>query len=269
MIAGYQGTQVVGAHDFSPEDERRIVAVYLAGDSLHKIAVREGSYVEAVRKVLIRRSVERRPQAQTLLSAEGEAEVVKQYLSGASLSDLARQYRCSSAGIGKILRRRDVPRRRRGNPGYQLTPEQDAQIVQGYEDGESIEQVAPRFGVNTRYVSRTLCAAGVKLRRVGAAAAGFDRCGGRIMVQGYVCVLVPRDSPFASMRREPMGYVPEHRLVMAEALGRPLRSTETVHHLDGDKTNNSPDNLELHHGVHGRGVRMRCACCGSYDVETY
>jgi len=40
---------------------------------------------------------------------------------------------------------------------------------------------------------------------------------------------------------------------MEDALGRPLRSDEDVHHKDGDRANNAPDNLEvLPHGEHAR-----------------
>lgn len=37
----------------------------------------------------------------------------------------------------------------------------------------------------------------------------------------------------------------EHRVVMEEVLGRTLTSDEIVHHIDGDKTNNSPSNLQI------------------------
>jgi len=35
----------------------------------------------------------------------------------------------------------------------------------------------------------------------------------------------------------------EHRIVMERILGRRLSFNEVVHHIDGDKNNNSPDNL--------------------------
>ena len=37
----------------------------------------------------------------------------------------------------------------------------------------------------------------------------------------------------------------EHRLVMERVIGRPLCAHENVHHIDGDKLNNDPSNLEL------------------------
>ena len=43
------------------------------------------------------------------------------------------------------------------------------------------------------------------------------------------------------------------RILMEESLGRPLEPYEDVHHIDGDKTNNSIDNLEVViHGEHQR-----------------
>lgn len=67
--------------------------------------------------------------------------------------------------------------------------------------------------------------------------------GGRIIdTHGYVKINVGLDHPMASASSP---YVGEHRLVMAEKLGRSLSSDEIVHHLDGDKQNNDPDNLVL------------------------
>lgn len=45
----------------------------------------------------------------------------------------------------------------------------------------------------------------------------------------------------------------EHRVVMEKVLGRVLLREETIHHKDGDRLNNVPENLELHLGNHGPG----------------
>lgn len=80
------------------------------------------------------------------------------------------------------------------------------------------------------------------------------------------------------------GYVYEHIVVAERKLGRMLKSGEVVHHVDGNKKNNNPDNLmvfasdsdhiKYHHGgtaVKDNDVykclskdrRKSCTICGS------
>ncbi len=73
--------------------------------------------------------------------------------------------------------------------------------------------------------------------------------GGRTLhTRGYVYQYAP-EHPRASN-----GYVFEHILVAEEKLGRQLMSGEVVHHCDGRKDNNHPDNIEVfaNTGAHSR-----------------
>lgn len=91
--------------------------------------------------------------------------------------------------------------------------------------------------------------------------AGSWKGGRHVTNQGYVRIW--RDSLGDGRHGN---YVFEHRAVMEEILKRPLRSDETVHHIDGDGTNNAPENLQLRVGRHGKGARLMCADCGSHNL---
>ena len=66
-------------------------------------------------------------------------------------------------------------------------------------------------------------------------------------------------------------FTQEHRYVMEQKLGRKLKQAESVHHINGIRDDNHPDNLELWVGPIRYGQRasdIKCHNCGeSYKID--
>lgn len=87
---------------------------------------------------------------------------------------------------------------------------------------------------------RIACSIGQKIRYQKYGAEGTSHWKGGVSRDhdGYIFIYQPHH-PYANN----MKYVREHRLVVEKYIGRFLKPTEMVHHIDEVKYNNSPNNL--------------------------
>ena len=196
-----------------------------------------------------------------------EREMAARYTGGATYAELMRDFGGCNSTLRKALRRQGITPRRRGNVERAFTADEMSQMISRWRAGESQTRIAQAFGAGQATVSRALRNAGVVVvaRKQVGERHGMWKGGRTISSAGYVFVSMPVDHPLAVMRNS-TGYVAEHRLVMAQSLGRPLRKGESVHHINGDKQDNRLENLQLRHGQHGNGVTACCASCGSTDI---
>lgn len=199
---------------------------------------------------------------------EVRTEIAHRYAEGERTKKLVEEFGTTETTVRALAREHGVPVHPRGNRYREFSKQELAVMGAMWEDGCSQTAIAEHFRTGQSIVSRMLEAAGYqKEKRIRSGENHKSWKGGRHHTgQGYVLVKIPRDHPFAAMRGR-HGYVLEHRLVMAQSLDRPLNSSETVHHKDGDKSNNDLRNLQLRRGNHGNGKVLTCADCGSHNIK--
>ena len=93
--------------------------------------------------------------------------------------------------------------------------------------------------------------------------------GKRVSSSGYVelrlSAIADEDVLLFDTLRGRGNFVLEHRWVMSKHLGRPLRRDENVDHMDGDKQNNSIENLRIYRT--GKNEPGSCPGYGTYYHE--
>jgi hypothetical protein len=175
----------------------------------------------------------------------------------------------SSTAIANGLRRRNDPTFVPGEVGFPTkisddTVEEMRRLF--LEEKQSLNQIAASFGVSSHGIRYRF------IKKYGQSIITDNRLpiptgenhhgykGGKFISRGYIFVRAPDHS--AANRN---GYVPEHRIVMEEKIGRVLYDEERVHHIDFKPLNNSPWNLHLfknnrqhhiYHSCHSRGIYL-------------
>lgn len=147
----------------------------------------------------------------------------------------------------------------------------DRELIPRYylEDGLSTVQIGKIVGLTPGAVGSILTRRGVKLRtskeglakrypqgRYGKQAANWK--GGRMIINGYVVVYNSEHPRSGKLNR-----VFEHIVIAEKKLGRYLAKDEVVHHINGKKDDNRPENLEVckrsehvhHHFTAGKGIQ--------------
>lgn len=110
-------------------------------------------------------------------------------------------------------------------------------------EGVAVAEMARRIGATRRTVARFLRIHGMERTPFVQIGSTHPRWKGGRMFDKSGYVLVYRPGHHEANRH---GQVREHRVVMEQKLGRPLQRGEVVHHIDGNRANNHPDNLEVY-----------------------
>jgi predicted DNA-binding protein (UPF0251 family) len=249
----------------------QIVELYRQLKNGNKVAEQLGISNNTVYKVLkdLGIATDRFHKHLTIFQENNLIDLINEYNTGAKPTELAKKYNCAHITVLETLRKAGVEIR---GAKTRLNESELEEIRLAYESGLNMKEVARKVGRHVNTIIRIINTNFSEISRSGKSGPGGPHWGGgrNRDGHGYIWVWVSPDDPMASMAvgngRGRSSYVLEHRLAMARKIGRPLRDTETVHHIDGDRTNNAQANLELRQGKHGKHVVMMCLDCGSHNV---
>lgn len=190
---------------------------------------------------------------------EQDIEIRAKNLGGMSITSLSLAYDVGRKSIENAINRAGGAKDRTGS--YTFLVEESKALRARVEAGETVLDISDELGVDRATISRAIKSVGGELH-----AGAPRRVDAYVSKDGYRRVLIGPDDPMFSMSSRHGGgdrrTVLEHRLVLARKLGRTLLSTETVHHKNGNPSDNREENLELRVGRHGRGAtESHCATC--------
>ena len=143
-----------------------------------------------------------------------------------------------------------------------------ALVARKYINGCSLNYLATRLGWCSGTIRNLIIESGVRLRSRGEGTqlsyldpsrprgnglSGESHPawnGGRIISMGYVLITVNK------------GRFAEHRIVCADKIKRKIKRNEVVHHINGDRLDNRPENLEVmlrseHSRMHMTEIRRK------------
>ena len=205
-----------------------------------------------------------------IIKTETEQAIMAEYASGERASVIAQRHGINRKTVLTCIKRNGgAVRDQRSSSGRPVVPPESyvGKVLELRALGLSQQKIADRLHMSQAVISRVLRQNGLPTAlKAEGKGHGLWKGGRTITGEGYVLVMVSGDDEMASMRGR-SGYVLEHRLTVARAMGRPLLPKESVHHINGDRQDNRLENLQLRQGQHGIGIVFVCAECGSRHIK--
>lgn len=204
-------------------------------------------------------------------------KICKEYTDGNDAVSIGNRHGVSSTMIYNWLKQRDIPRRTK-NSYIETSKEVRSSVVRMYTSGFGSTAISKELGISTETVLKIVKSSGIGIRSrdriycqipdCSELSAGRGLCAshyGKWYRRGTTADFVPKNryldgTGYVVVKTDDGKTIREHRYVVEKIIGRNLNSDEVVHHKNGDKTDNRPENLEImtraeHNKIHSSRMR--------------
>ena len=167
----------------------------------------------------------------------------KYLIENLSIRKIAKEMKCGYGTILRYLKKYDIPRRTqseamKGKPSPMKGKHQSEETKKKISESNKGKHTGENNPSHRPEVRRKISESHKGERNPNYGKRSFHWKGGTTMSGGYRLRYHP-NHPYA----KGAGYVYEHRLVVEKYIGRYLTPKEQVHHINGIKDNNRPENL--------------------------
>ena len=151
---------------FTEEDHRRMVSMYEDGKSQREIAGEFGCRPFALSRIFKKMGIKKPPAPpRHTITPEDREMIVKLRSQGKSYPEIAAKIGCCRETVIAVMRQLNVPIRVQGPDAYSAEDQQ--RMVELYENGMSLDEIAVGFGCGRQTVISVLQRYGVKVRARG------------------------------------------------------------------------------------------------------
>jgi hypothetical protein len=257
----------IGNRRKSAVSDEQIVKAYQETHSVYQVERDLGVAATTIYRVLERNGIERvglheYRHLAVKFPMELSLQIRTAFEAGASYADLVAKFGGTFYSIKKAILRA-------GGTLVSVCPpcdeEEVAKILEMHKQGISQMKISLALKRSQSFIARVFRRQGIASTRTSGPAHPMWTGGRHHAAGGYIRVKLNPDDPYYAMANV-HGYVLEHRLIMARKIGRDLFALESVHHINGNPSDNRPENLQLRYGNHGKGSVLCCLNCGSRNI---
>lgn len=146
---------------------QEVIECYKQGLTTSKIAEQFSVCKSTITNTLKNNNIQTRTLSDyKKFSSRQEWEIIELYKNEKTMTDIAKDFKCSVAVIDRIFKEHNIQKKQKGLSKRKLSKVQEQEVIKLYEKGKTIKLIAKRYDVNIVTISSILKRNNVEIRKI-------------------------------------------------------------------------------------------------------